>query len=227
LDGFVSFAGFWVVVREFLKKYFRGTHGCGGWLVEGLASSMLPGTEAPTGAGLKADDITSVNFVREGTAMTMKAALAFIDRVRRDERLRDKIALLGRDPSLEALVRLGEVSPAGSCARRIVTTGPSVGLPALQRTARHQQRIARPARRRALNSCGHAGENSGERFRPRAPSPFSKITQPGPTPMTIALNIRRSSHPPFDRGKGEIGFSRGNFVADDVEFHMVHEPPEI
>jgi Nif11 domain len=68
---------------------------------------------------LKADDITYVNFVREGTAMTVKAALAFIDRVRRDERLRDKIALLGRDPSLEALVRLGEAESFGFTSREL------------------------------------------------------------------------------------------------------------
>jgi Nif11 domain len=118
LDGFVSFVGFWVVGREFLKKYLRGTHGCGGLLVEGLASSMLPSTEAPR-CWIEGDDITYVNFVREGTAMTVKAALAFIDRVRRDERLRDKIALLGRDPSLEALVRLGEAESFGFSSREL------------------------------------------------------------------------------------------------------------
>jgi hypothetical protein len=40
--------------------------------------------------------------------MTVKAAQQFIDRVRQDARLRDKIALLGRDPTLEQLVQLGE-----------------------------------------------------------------------------------------------------------------------
>jgi hypothetical protein len=56
---------------------------------------------------------------RRAQQLAVKAALAFIDRVRRDERLRDKIALLGRDPSLEALARLGEDESFSFTAREL------------------------------------------------------------------------------------------------------------
>jgi Nif11 domain len=56
---------------------------------------------------------------RRAQQLAVKAALAFIDRVRRDERLRDKIALLGRDPSLEALARLGEAESFSFTSREL------------------------------------------------------------------------------------------------------------